>query len=178
MWNSKKRPLLCGKGLGGNGEVYFLVFLFTFLVCFYFLPLSRVAATVADFVAVELSAGMLDGSFVAGWHGAMVAVVDVKVVVDVATEVLRAVEPRACSDEDAIGEPLWTVVAIGGAGVGRVVVIAVRAHGGGSDADGDLRMCPGRSGLGEADGESEKTERLEESHICNLDWAIRVRCPV
>jgi hypothetical protein len=108
---------------------------------------------------------VLDGFFAAGWHGAVVAGVDVKVVVDVAAEVLRAVEPGASTDEDAAGEPLRTVVAIRSAGIGRVIVIAVGAHGCRSDAYGDLSMCPRRCGLGEADDESNKTERFKKSHF-------------
>ena len=77
---------------------------------------------------------MLDGSFAAGGHLAVVAIVDVVVVIYVAAEVFRSVEPRAGPDENTAGEPFRTVVAIRGAGVWRVVVIAVRAHGSGSDA--------------------------------------------
>jgi hypothetical protein len=40
---------------------------------------------------------------------------------------VAGVVPGACSDEDSTGEPAGAVVAVGGAGVGRVVIVAVRA---------------------------------------------------
>ena len=151
----EKGPLTVeGPGEESACRLLFLLFL-----------VAGVAATIADFVAMELRVRMLDCFFASGWHLAVVAVVDVEVVINVAAEVFSAVEPRAGSNEDTAGEPLRTVVAIGSAGVGRVVVIAVWAHGSRSDTYGDLRMCPGRCGLGEADGESKKTERLNESHL-------------
>jgi hypothetical protein len=125
----------------------------------------RVTVSVAHLVAVELGVGMFGGFLAAGGHGALVAVVGVEVIVYVATEVLRAVEPGAGTDKDAAREPLRAVVAVGCAGVGRDIIVAVGACGWGTDGDGDLRMCPGRSGLGEANDEGEETERFNESHL-------------
>jgi hypothetical protein len=53
--------------------------------------------------------------------------------------------PGAGADEDAAGKPIRSVVSIGGAGVGIIVVIAIGADGGGpvihrtpyTDAKGD-----------------------------------------
>jgi hypothetical protein len=155
MWLSKEKgPFLWRGPIRGRREDFFLLFI-----------LVGMAAAVSHLVTVELRFGVLDGFFAAGWHRAVVAGVDVEVVVDVAAEVLRAVEPGAGPDEDAAGEPLRTVVAMRSAGVGRVIVIAVGAHGGRSDAYGDLSMCPRRCGLGKADDESNKTERLNKSHL-------------
>jgi hypothetical protein len=65
-----------------------------------------------------------------------------------------AVIPGACADEDAVHEPARAVVAIGGASVRIVAIVAVGADGsrtynGGANAytDSDLRM--GAAGCGE-----------------------------
>ena len=55
--------------------------------------------------------------------------VNVVVVIYMAVEMFGAVEPRACTNEDAAGEPLGAVVAIGSAAIGGVVVVTVWAHG-------------------------------------------------
>jgi hypothetical protein len=82
---------------------------------------------------------------------------------------VAAAEPGACSDEDSAGEPAGAVVAVGGAGVGRVVIVAVGAGGravghialivvgcrsADSYANRDLRM-------GESDWDDQKAEQRE-----------------
>jgi hypothetical protein len=62
------------------------------------------------------------GTSVVGW-----AAVGVARVIGIETTV--GVEPRAGSDEDSTGEPLRPVVAVGGAGVGGIGVVAVGAGG-------------------------------------------------
>jgi hypothetical protein len=100
-----------------------------------------------DFVAVEVSGRMLsaDLNSVTGVRRrSPVAVVGVKVVIDMAVEVGGAVKPRAGSDKDSAGEPLRAIVPIRGAAVGSGFVITVRAIG--SDANVDANLGLGRPG--------------------------------
>jgi hypothetical protein len=78
-------------------------------------------------------------------HRTVVAVVWVVAVIYVAVEAVRAMEPWAGTDEDTTGEPVRAVVAIGGAVVGRIVVVAIRADWGRAEVytDGDLRGSGG-----------------------------------
>jgi hypothetical protein len=96
-----------------------------------------------DFVAVEVGGSKSSPcySMVAGvGYRASISVIGVEVVIDVAVEVARAMEPRAGSDEDAAVEPLRAIVPIRGAAVGSGFVIAVGATGSDTDADVDLGL--------------------------------------
>jgi hypothetical protein len=70
----------------------------------------------------------------------MVAMVGVKVIVYVAAEVGVAMKPWAGTEEDTSGEPLGSVITVGGALVGRGFVVAIRTGRGWSDVDADLRL--------------------------------------
>jgi hypothetical protein len=70
-----------------------------------------------------------------------VAVMWIEAVINVAVELVGAVEPRASSDEHATVEPLGPVVTIWGAVVWGEVVKAIRANRLWSDIDGDLGRC-------------------------------------
>ena len=59
-------------------------------------------------------------------------------IIHLAAEVIVAVKPWAGPDEDAVGEPVRAIVAVGSAGVGSVVVVAVGAIGGDSNVDAYL----------------------------------------
>lgn len=76
---------------------------------------------------------------------AVVAMMRVIAIIDVAVPAMRAVEPWTCTQEDSAGEPFWTVVAIGTAVVRSVVVVSVGAYGGLSyihtEAERDLSFC-------------------------------------
>ena len=125
---------------------------------------AYVAVEVVGFVAVEI----VEGPLAAVGEGAGVAVVGVVAVVDVAVEALAAVIPGACADEDAAVEPVGAIVAIGGAVVGGVVIVAVGAAWGGAEAyaDGDLRGCGGDGDAGEeGGGEGGKREELAAGHV-------------
>jgi hypothetical protein len=61
-----------------------------------------------------------------------------ELVIYVAMEVAGHVKPRACTDEDVPGKPLWTVVASGSTIVRSDVVITVRAFRSRADLDADL----------------------------------------
>jgi len=76
---------------------------------------------------------------------AMVAMMRVIAIIDVAVPAMRAVEPWTCTQEDSAGEPFWTVVAIGTAVVRSVVIVSVGADGCRSyihtEAERDLSFC-------------------------------------
>jgi hypothetical protein len=106
--------------------------------------LAVAAASVVDLVAMEVGGRMLAAYFsaIAGaGSGASVAVVGMKVVIDMAVEVSGAVKPWAGTDEDSAGEPFRAVVAVGGAAVGSGFVVAVGAARGRADVDADLALC-------------------------------------
>ena len=42
---------------------------------------------------------------------------------------MKAMEPRPGANKDSAGEPAWSIVAVGCAGVRVIVVVAIRAHG-------------------------------------------------
>jgi hypothetical protein len=87
----------------------------------------------------------------------------VEVVVYVAVEVFRPMEPWTSADELSFGEPFRAIVAIGRAGVRGVVVVTVRARGRGAGCDLDLRGAGDRSG--KADSQEDcKREKLEFDH--------------
>lgn len=138
-------------------------------------PAAHVAATIADFVSVEVinpTDRMSRVRVVAGvWHRTVVAMVRVEVVIHVAMEVVGTVEPRASTDEDAAGEPFGTVVAVGRTAIRSGVIVAVRAVRGGSDvdADTDLSFCLGSSRCKAESSNSREREILESAHDMPLD---------
>lgn len=101
--------------------------------------------TVAHFVAVETGVSVTDGMFSASGHVAVIAMIDVEVVIYVAMEAMWAVEPGACSDKDAAIEPFRPIIAVRGAVVGSVVIVSVRTNRRGTDLDGDLGVRFGRA---------------------------------
>jgi hypothetical protein len=70
-----------------------------------------------------------------------VTVMWIEAVINVAVEVVRAVEPRASSDKNPAVEPLGSVVSIWGAVVWSEVVEAIRADRFWSDIHRDLGGC-------------------------------------
>jgi len=100
------------------------------------------AVSIAHFIRMErLAVGY--GVFAARRHGAVIAVVGVKVVVHMAIEVIAAMVPRAGTNEDAAVKPLRAVVAVGSAVVRSVVIVAIgaaRLHSN-TDTDADLGLC-------------------------------------
>jgi hypothetical protein len=99
-----------------------------------------VAASITHLVSVEVIEGPI--STVRMWTS--VAVMWIEAVINVAVEVVGAVEPRAGSEEHAAVEPLGPVVPVWRAVVWGEVVVAVRASRLGSDIDRDLGGCRAR----------------------------------
>ena len=70
---------------------------------------------------------------------AMVPVVRVIAVIYISVPAVGATEPWACSEEDAIREPLWTVIAIGSAIVGGVIEVSIGTGGGRSHVHAEAK---------------------------------------
>jgi len=118
------------------------------------LLLTDVTAPIAHFVSFEVL-NLIEmlirvGFLTASWLGAVIAVLRMEMVIYVAVEACRAVKPRASADEDATGKPLGAVVAVGGAIVGRDVIVTVRTFRRDADVDLYLSLRFG-SGHGKAD---------------------------
>lgn len=120
-----------------------------------------VAVIMADFVVELIAAEMFLPPFVTApvgvlaAHGERTAIAEVRieVMVDIAVETYRSVEPWSCAKEHAADKPLRAVVAKWGTLVRRIVEIAVRTDRRNSDADADLR-----GGFLSANRETESSE--------------------
>src|ERR1700758_4864259 len=93
-----------------------------------------VASPISRLVAAEVVVGLISPRR----HRSSVAVMRVKPVVNMAREVLRAVEPRAGSNKHAASKPIGPVVAVRRAVVWSVREVPIRARGRLSNADGAL----------------------------------------
>ena len=122
------------------------------------LLLADVTASIAHFVAFEvlnLIETLSRFSFLATSRlGAVISMLRMETVIYVAVEAGRAVKPRASADEDAATKPLRAVVAVGGALVGRGVIVTIGTFRRGSDFDAYLSLCFG-SGSHEADSSND-----------------------
>ena len=98
------------------------------------MPALCVAASIAHLVSVEVIKGFF--STFRMWTN--VAVMWIETVINVATEVMWPVEPRAGSDEHAAAEPLRPVITIWCAVVRIKVVVAIGTSWFCSDIDRDL----------------------------------------
>jgi hypothetical protein len=105
---------------------------------------SCVAASIAHFVPFEVRAihtlGRL-GFLAALRHRALVAVLRMVAVIDVALELISAMKPRAGANEDFSVKPFRTVVAGGGAVIRSDVIITIGAFRGYPDVEADLSLC-------------------------------------
>jgi hypothetical protein len=123
------------------GEGAFIASVVTGVAC--------MASPIARLIAMEV----VELLFVAPRHWSPVPMVRIVPVVDVAIELVGAVEPAASADEDSPIKPIRTVVTVGCAVIWRVVEIPIRAHRLRSDADGDLGWHRARAAK-QSDGES------------------------
>lgn len=100
---------------------------------------TRMAAPIAHLVAVEVSVGHGPGSMIARMRqGTVVSVLHIEMIVYMAIEMSGTMKPGAGADKDATGKPFRPVVAIGGATVGRVIVITIGANRRWSNVDRNL----------------------------------------
>jgi len=113
------------------------------------------AVAVAHFVAFEVFDVVdgPDGVLAAFGMRAVVSVVGMEMIIDVAVKTLRTMKPGPDADEDAAGEPLRAVIAVGSAVVGWNVVIAVGTNRRWSNLDGYLSL-----GLGSGDAEADRND--------------------
>lgn len=84
---------------------------------------THVAPAITNFVPVEMIEG--PGPMLREWTP--VPTMWIKAVVNVTVKIVGAVKPRTGSDKDTAGEPLGPVVSVGGAVVGRIVEMPIRA---------------------------------------------------
>ena len=97
------------------------------------------------------------GVLTARWDRALIPVVGMEMIVDVAVKTLRPVKPGADANEYAAGEPLGAVVAVGSAVIGCDVVVAIGTFGRDPDFDGNLRL-----GFGRACGETQCSHSCQQ----------------
>jgi hypothetical protein len=100
---------------------------------------AHVTLSVASFVGVEVIKCML----ATVGHGAMVTVIRIVAIVDVAVKTAVAMEPGPRADEYSAGKPVGPIVAVRGAVIRLVVKITVGTNGGCTYIDGHLGRCEG-----------------------------------
>lgn len=110
-----------------------------------FLAMASSAANVASSIAHLVSVEVIECLISTVRMRTSVAVMRIEAVIDVALEIMRAVEPGACSDEHAAVKPLGAVIPVWCAIVRGEIVVAVWATRFWSDIDGDLRMRRARN---------------------------------
>jgi len=133
---------------------------FSSLTLFLAVAAACVAAAVTHLVSVEVIEGLV--STCRKWT--TVAVMWVEAVINVAVEVVGAVEPRAGSDEDAAAEPLGAVVPVGGTIVWGMVEVAIRANRRRSDIDGNLSGRRARDAQ-QNDNQNGKSKEFAMTHM-------------
>ena len=100
-----------------------------------------VAAPITHLVSAEVIKGLV--STFRMWT--FVAVMWIETVINVAVEIVGAVEPRPDTHEHAAAEPLGPVVPVWRTAVWGDIVVAIRANRFCSDIDRDLRRCRARN---------------------------------
>jgi hypothetical protein len=107
------------------------------------LVLACVAASVTHLVSMKVFGVAMPsfaGFFAVVWKSAMVAVIGMEMVIDMAAKVGRTVKPGAGTNEDSTAKPLGAVIAIGGAAVRGGIVVAVGAFRRDANVDADLGL--------------------------------------
>ena len=106
---------------------------------------SFMSVTVSHLIPSEIfeasGTAMLIKVFTATRVFTVITVATIVVPIDVTPEVAVATKPWTRAEKNAVREPLRSVVAIWGAIVGRVIEIAVRAHGRRTNPDRNLCLC-------------------------------------
>jgi hypothetical protein len=106
-------------------------------------PFMRSVAHVAMSVARLVGLEVVEGLSSAPRHRAMVTVIRIEPVVNVAVETGVTVKPGAGSYENSAREPIGAIVAIRRTVIRSVVKIAVRTNGCDANIDGDLGRSHG-----------------------------------
>jgi hypothetical protein len=107
-------------------------------------PISM-AASIALFVSLEVLRDSTSacGALAVFWHVAIVAMLRIEAIINMAAEFIGTVKPWADTNKGAAMKPLRTVVAIGGTAIRRVVIVTIGARRGDSNVDAQLGLCPG-----------------------------------
>jgi hypothetical protein len=134
--------------------------------------LASFVAPITHLVSVEVIEGPL--STLRMWTN--VAVTWIEAVINVAAEIARAMEPRAGSDEHAVGEPLGTIVSIWSAVVWGELIVAIRTNRLWSDIDGDLGGCRARHDQ-RSGNQGGKSKNFPIAHKFLLIWRNATQMP-
>ena len=137
---------------------------------------AYVTVPISHFVAMKLCGmRMFDRLLVMDGVRAVISVTGVEVIVHVAMEIMRTMEPGPRPDKHSAGEPFRPVIAVRGAAVGRGFVVAVRACGSYADAYADLGVGWGRGCYEETQtGNSGESKDFQTSHEITSSWLERV----
>ena len=116
-----------------------------------------VAASVTHFISFEMG-DLIEmvcrvRPFAYLWRWTLIAALNIEMIIYVAAECVRAMKPRPSADENATRKPFRAVIAVGGASIRSVIVIAVGAIRCYPDIYTDLRSCH-RGGGYQADSEN------------------------
>jgi hypothetical protein len=133
-----------------------------------------VTASVAHFIPFEMGNSVETlsrlGSVAAVWFGTVIAVLWMETVVYVAAETFSAMKPWANANESAASEPFPAVVAVGGAFVGRGVIVAVGTLGRHSEFDAYLSAL-GKAAAKHIPATAANAKNLN-LFICSHLWAL------
>jgi hypothetical protein len=103
-----------------------------------------VAPSVSLFVSFEVSlvyAPRRIGPLAAVWHRALIAVIWMEGIIDVAVKAFGAMKPRTSAYKDTTSEPLRTVIPSWRTGIWSDVEVTVGTIRCNTQADADLRLC-------------------------------------
>jgi hypothetical protein len=102
------------------------------------MPSGRLAAVdIMHVLSMELCTA-LGQMLAARWHGPMITMPVIVIMIYVAVKVFRPVKPWSRADKKAARKPLGSIVAVRRAVIGRDLIIAIRAYRRHSDTDCNL----------------------------------------
>jgi hypothetical protein len=126
-----------------------------------------VATSIPLFVSIEV--GAIDalrcfGFLATVWHWTLVAVLRMESVIDVTSEVLRAVKPWARPHEDTATEPFGAVIAGGRTAVGSGIVVSIGTLRSYPDIDAYLRLYRWNGNRKAASSNSSQHDKFKSTH--------------
>lgn len=131
--------------------------------------ITNMASTIPRLVPAEV----VEGPVIAIGKRSVITVMRIPAIIDMAVKTTRAVEPGAGSDKHSAHIPIGSIVAIGGAIVGRIVEVTVGAYRRSSNiyANGNLsRRCVRAARQG--NGENRKSKSFADRHRFSFDALI------
>jgi hypothetical protein len=132
---------------------------------------TDVASSVPGLISLE----MIEGPRSTLGQRAVVTMMRIETVVDMAVKAGTSVEPGASSNKHSANKPVGSIVAIRSTVIRLVVEVAVRAHRGHSNvyADGNLGWR-NRRAAENADDESRKSKRADFEHNFSFDYCFLI----